>query len=273
MSQITHRCTCRSGQVRSNPAIITIIPCWFEAAHVFRCRASRFTPTANGHDGVISCEGIAHVLRSHAVLQPRRIEHRAARRDHRREPAADRRRASRTPRCSSTRRPAGGGPTRQFDAETDTLARGLIAAGLAAGDRVGHLGAELRRVGAAAVRDRQGRHHPGQHQPGVPQPRARLRAAPVRGAGAGQRGELQDQRLPGDGRGGPARPARAGGRDLPRHAGVGRAASAAGQVATAPTTRWPSARPACRSTTRSTSSTRAGRPGSRRARRCRTTTS
>ena len=53
--------------------------------------------------------------------------------------------------------------------------RGRVAAG-----RPGrHLGAELRGMGAAPVRDRQGRRDPGQHQPGLPQPRARLRAAPV----------------------------------------------------------------------------------------------
>ncbi len=87
----------------------------------------------------------------------------------------------------------------------------------------GHLGSELRRMGAAAVRDRQGRHHPRQHQPGVPQPRARLRAAPVRRTGAGQRRALQDQRLPGDDRRSQARSDRSGRRHLPRHAAVGRA--------------------------------------------------
>ncbi len=156
----------------------------------------------------------------------------------------------------------------------DRYARPRPDRGRARGRRPGgHLGAELRRVGAAAVRDRQGRHHPGQHQPGVPQPRARLRAAPVRRPGAGQRRALQDQRLPGDDRGGQARPDRPGARDLPRHASAGTRCCEPGRQRTAPTTRWPSARPACRSTTRSTSSTRAGRPASRRARRCRTTTS
>ena len=43
-----------------------------------------------------------------------------------------------------------------------------------------HLGAELRRVGADPVRDRQGRRDPGQHQPGLPLARARLRAQPGR---------------------------------------------------------------------------------------------
>jgi hypothetical protein len=42
---------------------------------------------------------------------------------------------------------------RRFDTDTDDLAR-----------------AELRRLGAAAVRHRQDRRDPGQHQPGLPQP-------------------------------------------------------------------------------------------------------
>ena len=51
-----------------------------------------------------------------------------------------------------------------FDVDTDMLARGLIAAWR--GRRPGwDLGAQLRRTGAAAVRDGQGGHHPGQHQP------------------------------------------------------------------------------------------------------------
>ena len=72
-----------------------------------------------------------------------------------------------------------------------------------------HLVPELRRVGAAAVRDRADRARPRQHQPGLPQPRARLRAAPVGRPDAGQRRVVQDERLPGDGRRGPRRPGRA----------------------------------------------------------------
>ena len=134
-----------------------------------------------------------------------------------------------------------------------------------------HLGAELRRVGAAAVRDREDRRDPGQHQPGLPQPRARLRAAPGRGPAAGQRGELQDQRLPRDDRRGARRPGRPGAGDLPRHRGVGRAAD--GRRSRRRRRAGRGARPSWPSTTRSTSSTPAGRPGSRRARRSRTTTS
>ena len=126
-------------------------------------------------------------------------------------PRGARRRAQRPPvdlRGSSTRR-------------SSALARGLLAAGHRQGRPGRHLVAELRRVGAAAVRHRQDRRDPGQRQPGLPHPRAGLRAPAVGRAAAGQRGRVQDERLPGDGRGGPRRPARAGAGDLPRHGRVG----------------------------------------------------
>ena len=71
----------------------------------------------------------------------------------------------------------------QFGEAVDRAARAFIAAGIEPGDRVGHLEPELRRVGARAVRDGQGRDHPGQHQPGLPDVGARVRAAPVAAAG------------------------------------------------------------------------------------------
>ena len=57
------------------------------------------------------------------------------------------------------------------------------------------LGAELRRVGARAVRDGEGRRDPRQRQPRLPHARARVRAAPVGRAAAVQRQRVQDQRL------------------------------------------------------------------------------
>ena len=72
-----------------------------------------------------------------AVLQPRHVGHTAARRDHRGEPAARWPRRSAITRRWSTCRPAAAGPTRELDADTDALARGLLAAGIGQGDRVG----------------------------------------------------------------------------------------------------------------------------------------
>ena len=65
-----------------------------------------------------------------------------------------------------------------------------------------HLGAQLRGVDDRAVRHRQGRRDPGQRQPVLPHPRVLLRGEPVGAAAADQRGVVQDQRLPRDGRGG-----------------------------------------------------------------------
>ena len=65
----------------------------------------------------------------------------------------------------------------QLDSDTDARGAGAAGPGHRPGRPGRHLGPELRRVGAAAVRDGQDRRHPGQHQPGLPQPRAGLRAA------------------------------------------------------------------------------------------------
>ena len=59
---------------------------------------------------------------------------------------------------------------REFDADTDALARGLIEAGIQARRPGRHLGSQLRRVDPAPVRDRKNRRDPGQHQPGLPRP-------------------------------------------------------------------------------------------------------
>ena len=60
---------------------------------------------------------------------------------------------------------------------SDDVAAGLLALGVQRGDRVGHLGAELRRVGAGAVRHRPHRCDSGQHQPGLSRDRAGVCAA------------------------------------------------------------------------------------------------
>ena len=65
----------------------------------------------------------------------------------------------------------------ELDRDVDRVARGLLALGVDQGRPGRHLGAELRRVGARAVRHREDRRDPGQHQPGLPHPRAVLRAA------------------------------------------------------------------------------------------------
>ena len=92
-----------------------------------------------------------------------------------------------------------------------------------------HLGAELRRVDAGAVRHRQGRRDRGQRQPGLPHPRAGLRAEPVRAAAAVLGGvasrpattaAMVDEVRADTARPGPGR--------LPRHRRLGRDRSTAG---------------------------------------------
>ena len=103
----------------------------------------------------------------------------------------------------------------------DRLARALLAGGLEPGDRLGHLEPELRRVGARAVRDGEGRDRAREHQPGVSHVRARVRAAPVRLPLADRRAGLQDLGLRGDDRVGPRRPARPRARRAARHGRLG----------------------------------------------------
>ena len=118
----------------------------------------------------------------------------------------------------------------ELDARVNALARGLLAAGLGAGRPRRHLGAELRRVGARAVRDREGRDHPRQRQPGLPHERARVRAAPLRLPDADRRAVVQDQRLRGHDRGGPRRPAGARARRAARLARSGTSWPAGGDA-------------------------------------------
>ena len=135
-----------------------------------------------------------------------------------------------------------------------------------------HLGAELRGVGAGAVRHRRDRRDPGQHQPGVPHARAGSTCCSQAGiALLVAAPELQDQRLPGDGRRGPRR--------LPGPARRWSTSATRTGTALLDRRRRPAAALAerggrrCPSTTRSTSSTPRAPPASPRARRCRTTTS
>ena len=62
----------------------------------------------------------------------------------------------------------------EFRDRVEALAAGLLGLGLAARRPPGHLVAEQCRMGADAIRQRQGRAHPGEHQPGLSPARARL---------------------------------------------------------------------------------------------------
>ena len=75
----------------------------------------------------------------------------------------------------------------ELAADVDALALGLLEMGIEQGGPGRHLGAELRRMDAHPVRDRQDRRDPGEHQPGLPHPRAGVRAQPV-GHHAARRG-------------------------------------------------------------------------------------
>ena len=57
---------------------------------------------------------------------------------------------------------------RELGGRVDAFAAGLLALGLEPGDRVGDLGAQLRRMGHHPIRHGEGRDDPGQHQPGLP---------------------------------------------------------------------------------------------------------
>ena len=165
-------------------------------------------------------------------------------------------------RAHDVRRARGGGEPRR---------RALIAGGIERGDRVGHLGAELRGVGARAVRDGEGRRDPRERQPRLPDDGARVRAQPVGLPPAGGRAAVQELGLRGDGGGGARR---AAARSSAWSSSTGRTGTSCARPASGATTvSGRAGRPSCSSTTRSTSSTRAGRPASRRAPRSPTTTS
>ena len=146
------------------------------------------------------------------------------------------------------------------------------------------LGAELRRMGRDAIRDREGRADPGQHQPGLSPRRAGIRAEQGRRRRHRHRDRVQDQRLcrhaecagAGTGeRGAGAAPSRKAAASAqrdpdrrPERAGHGRVRRCRGDGRGPRSARvsrnWPSG---CNSTIRSTSSSRRARPARRRARR------
>ena len=91
----------------------------------------------------------------------------------------------------------------ELDRDVDALARGLLAAGLEKGDRIGIWApncAEWTLTQYAAAKAGAG---PGQRQPGLPHPRVRVRRQPVRHEAARRGDPVQDQRVPRDGRGRP----------------------------------------------------------------------
>ena len=71
----------------------------------------------------------------------------------------------------------------ELDPDVTALARGLIAAGIAKGDRVGIWAPNCAEWTIVPVRHRQDRRDPGQRQPGLPHPRVRLRGQPVAACG------------------------------------------------------------------------------------------
>jgi hypothetical protein len=159
----------------------------------------------------------------------------------------------------------------QMREDVDTVALGLLAAGLGKGDRVGiwapnvaewtlvqyataKLGVILVNINPAY------RTHELEYV---------LNQAGISAAGRGH--ELQDVRLRGDDQGGPAELPRAARGGAAGHARTGTRSSRRAGAATARS--WPACRPSCRPTTRSTSSTRRAPRASPRAPRSRTTTS
>src|SRR6478735_1113899 len=83
-----------------------------------------------------------------------------------------------------------------------------------------HLGAQLLRVDARAVRDGQDRRDPREHQPQLPVARAAVRPEPGRHPLPLRCRAVQDEQLRRDGRGGPVRVPGARAVDLLRHRGV-----------------------------------------------------
>ena len=111
----------------------------------------------------------------------------------------------------------------ELDRDVNALARGPDRRRHREGRPGRGVGAQLRRVDDRAVRQRQGRRDPGQRQPVLPHPRVLLRGQPVRAAAADRGAVVQDQRLPGDGRGGPWPVPGPGPGRLHRHRRLGRA--------------------------------------------------
>ena len=93
----------------------------------------------------------------------------------------------------------------EFNDAVDEVARGLIGLGARGGRPDRHLEPQLRGVGAAPVRQRQGGRDPREHQPRVPDVGARLRARQVGLPRARVGALVQDLGLRGDGARGGAR--------------------------------------------------------------------
>ena len=104
----------------------------------------------------------------------------------------------------------------ELDEAVDAVARGLLARGVARGDRVGIWAPNCVAVVPRPVRDGAHRRDPRQHQPGLPHARAEVRAPAGRHRDARVGRPVQDQRVPRDDRGGPRRAARPRRRRLPR---------------------------------------------------------
>ena len=148
---------------------------------------------------------------------------------------------------------------RQLVERVDEVARGLIALGLEVGDRLGMWSpnnAEWVLIQFAAAKA-------GvilvNINPGVPDRGAAVRARPVGMPGAGLRAGVQVQRLRRHGRRGPPGPARARGTSSSSVRRTGTRCWPARSAS--PPSRWRPGRSTRRATTRSTSSTRAARPG------------
>ena len=129
----------------------------------------------------------------------------AARRHHRRQPRAHggplRRPRGARRRQHGTR----GSPTPSSTRRSTRVAARAARARRRAGRPGRHLGAELRRVGARAVRHREDRRDPRQRQPGLPHPRARATCCASRASRCSFGDVVQDERLRGDDRGGARR--------------------------------------------------------------------
>ena len=131
----------------------------------------------------------------------------AARRDHRRQPQADRRAARRLGGARRAAPAVPGDVPPALGADLPCRSRPDRSRRPARGPR-GHLVAESLRVGGRPVCDRPHRRHPRQHQPGVPNVGARVRARSVRRLVPDPRARLPPGRLRAHARRGEGRAAR-----------------------------------------------------------------
>ena len=133
-------------------------------------------------------------MSANAELCAWRGRHGADRRDDRRRVRPDRRPLRRLPRAD--RANAGHPLDLSRAGRTGRCVRRGAAGARFRARRAGRdLGAELRRMGRDAIRDREGRADPGQYQPGLSPCRARIRAEQGRRCRHRHRDRVQDQRL------------------------------------------------------------------------------